>query len=241
MINTLLLATCLTGDAGRPAAQEGLIGAEILADLLDRGNAALAADLRGALVSRGLDALLLLERVASRVRSEGGKAEVERMFTELRSRVRKEDPTSLAAAARKLPAASLWKLGIVLDERGTPTLFFEARPYADAARLEILEYLVCPDPPGDKSYEAWGSMRPEDYAEFSRALEKADGPLRLRWRDEGGRTRVEPLDRLLPWATALERRRGGLCLGPNHDESRHPVLAKDLADPWIGVPLKIPK
>jgi hypothetical protein len=83
-------------------------------------------------------------------------------------------------------------------------------------------------------------MTPDEYAGLSRALEQSGGPLRLRWRDERGETREASLDKLLPWA-APERRRGGLCLGSNHDESAHPVLSKELADTWIGVPLKLPK
>lgn len=242
MTRIVLLSLLWPGDdAGHPGKQDALSPTDVLVELFDAAEA--GEELGRPLVAKGLGGVPVLERVAARVKSEKGKARVERVYGLIRERVRKdalENPETLRGIANKLPPSSLWPLGLDVADSAAPALFFDVKPYSDAGRLEILEYLVCPDPPGDKSYEAWASMRTEDWASFLKALGKGAGMPRLRWRDERGRTSESTLDKLLPWSEP-RLNRNGLALGANHDESGHPVLAGRLGAVQIGVPLLPPK
>jgi hypothetical protein len=203
---------------------------DLLAAIFDAPEEPARKRLSALFAKKGLPAAGLLDRIAPRVKTDEGRAAVERLFAAWRTEVRKKPPHP--RVVNRLSDGARWRLGV-----GEKTLFFDATTFNDKTRLHGLEYLVCPVPPAAKAYECLAGMAPAEFEAFRKRY-KAGCTIVLRWRDEKGRLKQTPMVKMLPWsATKRPISKWGLMIGGNHDERKNAKLPPDGTPIQVGIVL----
>ncbi len=205
----------------------------LLAELCDRAPPEVFAAVEEAASAQGVEGAALLLELEALCGTDLGRARVARAFQELRVELR------AALAGRRLTELAphlAWKLGLGKDAVGRTIIFYPARCFEGGARLQMLEYLVIPEPPpagfGSKAYEALAGMEPAVWRDFSEAWGE-DAELFLRWKDAEGSLQTVPLVELREsFKPRLEV--WGLFLGGN-EEADPARLPADGADVQVGI------
>lgn len=206
-----------------------------------------------------LQGILLLEKIDSGVTSKKGRAALDKIYSNIRINLREIAEDDIKDYAKKeifqlvdkFSGKTLWKLGIGTGKEKL-SLYFDAKTFINddnktfGNRLEMLEYLVCVDPPddgvGSKAYETLAGITKDEFNELTTLFNKyekvAHSAISVRWTDKKGNLVTFDLKEMIIWAMP-EITSNGLNIGGNHNESKNKSLPPDGTEIQVGIVIPI--